>query len=211
MTWDDGLSRTFHFEWLFRNRPEVLLACGQNTASPLAAPPSSSSSHQATICNDGRSLSIRWEEQSQSTFDARWLQRFAQPDVVRGQSDKSIEPVPLRSRSGPDAIPSLPFADLSSDSGVLSLLETLNRDGVCIVRGVPTVHGAVLDLARRIGPVMHTIYGEVRARRARRARCARPHSPLTPPGPPPFSETGAAQKRAARRRRRRLPAAAGRP
>jgi hypothetical protein len=178
MTWDTGHSRVFHFEWLFRNRPEVLLACGQNSASPLAAPPSSPSSHKTTICNDGRSVSIHWDEQCQSTFDSHWLLRFAQPDVVDGHPDRSIEPVPLRSRSGPADIPSLPFADLSSDGGVLSLLETLNRDGVAIVRGVPASHGAVLDLARRIGPVMRTIYGEVRraqpaarAHAAKRVRC----------------------------------------
>ena len=161
ITWSDGRQRRFRFEWLYRNRPEILLPCGQNSASPLASPPSSPGAFAVSICSHGQRVKVQWGPQSESTFDSSWLLRFAQTDVVGGLESAPSKPVPLRSRT--DAIPAVPYADLSSELGVLGLLEILNRDGVCIVGGVPVREGAVLELAWRIGPVMRTIYGEVRA------------------------------------------------
>ena len=157
--WDNGKYRTFRLEWLFRNRPEVLLSCGQNSSNPLDSP-SSNSKFAAHVCDEGRAVRIVWDEHSQSIYDSNWLSRFAQKDVMEGRTSSALIPVPLRSRS--EIIPSVSFNDLASDHGVLSWLETLNRDGVCIVHGVPRATAAVLELARRIGPIMHTIYGEVR-------------------------------------------------
>lgn len=161
ITWDSGEIRTFQFEWLYRNRPEILLSCGQNSASPLESPNLSARSFSACICNEGRAVKVNWGSSTQSIFDSKWLSRFAQKDVVEGRTYTAIVPVPLRSHS--EVIPSVAFSDLSSDQGILSWLEMLNRDGVCIVTDVPTNLGNVLELARRIGPVMRTIYGEVGA------------------------------------------------
>ncbi|RHY71575.1 hypothetical protein DYB38_005997 [Aphanomyces astaci] len=60
------------------------------------------------------------------------------------------------------AVSSVDFAALSSDDGVLALCEHIHRDGLAIVRHVPSVPGTVRDVAERIAPISHThLYGSV--------------------------------------------------
>ena len=106
-------------------------------------------------------MQIHWTAGNISAFDCRWLFRFSMPDIKNGIPDSRLLPVPLRSRAGEDGIPTVTLRDLDSEDGIRNWMETLNRDGVCIVTGVPLKQGMVLEVARKIGPVMRTIYGEV--------------------------------------------------
>jgi gamma-butyrobetaine dioxygenase len=49
---------------------------------------------------------------------------------------------------------------MESEHGLRRWLETVARDGMCVIAGVPLEDGQVSALARRIGPVMNTIYGQ---------------------------------------------------
>ena len=54
------------------------------------------------------------------------------------------------------------FDALSSDKGVLELCQHIIRDGLAIVRNVPSVPGNVRKVAETIAPISHThLYGDV--------------------------------------------------
>ncbi|ETW07034.1 hypothetical protein, variant [Aphanomyces invadans] len=65
-------------------------------------------------------------------------------------------------RSSTTPVSSVEFTALSCDDGVFALCEHIHRDGLAIVRNVPSTSGTVRLVAERIAPISHThLYGSV--------------------------------------------------
>jgi hypothetical protein len=158
--WDSGHSRLFSFQWLFRNRPETILKCGQLTTSPITDLPPLP--YITSICDEASSVLFDWGHSlPKSRFPSRWLFKFAQLDATGKQASSCLAPTPLRARAGISDLPRVEYRSLKSPQGLLDWLEFIANDGLCIVEGVPTEAGMVLKLAEYIAPAMRTIYGEV--------------------------------------------------
>jgi hypothetical protein len=160
VSWDTGQTRLFNIHWLYRNRPETILKCGQMTTSSVAQP--SPSTLMASICRQTSTLKLDWGSGiSPSYFSSGWLLQFAQPQIMSNEGAQKMIPTPLRARAGMSDIARFSFSRLSTPKGILEWLEIIARDGLCIVEGVPLEPRTVLRLAEYIAPAMRTIYGEV--------------------------------------------------
>jgi gamma-butyrobetaine dioxygenase len=60
-----------------------------------------------------------------------------------------------------DTLPSIDYgAFMHTDAGMRAWIEAIQHDGIVLLRGVPAQPGALLPVARRIGPIRPTNFGE---------------------------------------------------
>lgn len=157
--WDNEERSLFHFEWLYRNRPDVFFTCGQNMQRPTDRL-KDVSSISAALGADGETLRMRWNDSSpESSFKLVWLRQCSYSDSWLSKLETARAPVAVKSRKSPEISVVDYDAVMNSDEGVKLWMEHVNRDGLCLLRGVPLVSGTVTRVAERIGPVMATIYG----------------------------------------------------
>mmetsp|Transcript_7630 Transcript_7630/g.15309 ORF Transcript_7630/g.15309 Transcript_7630/m.15309 type:complete len:477 (+) Transcript_7630:85-1515(+) len=158
--WDNDERSLFHYEWLYRNRPDVFFTCGQNMQQPTDRLKSELHEINVSLGSDGETLRMKWNETSpESLFKLVWLRQCAYSDSWKGKLETARKPVPLRTREKQD-IAIVQYENvINSDEGVKEWLEHVNRDGLCLMNGVPLVSGTVSKVAERIGSVMRTIYG----------------------------------------------------
>lgn len=180
--------------------------------------PARTDRHIVQLDEDGRSLTLRWDDGRRSRFPALWLRdncpcpqcrhpqalertflfvdhpdpvieaaelaasgdvvvRFAGEDgphtacFLRGWlRTRCCSPQALAEREhsprlwGREIRAQLPTIDhagyMGSDDGLRAWIEALQGHGIVLLRGVPTQPGQLLEVARRIGPVRATNFGE---------------------------------------------------
>ncbi|ETV68509.1 hypothetical protein, variant [Aphanomyces astaci] len=163
--WTDGLRSSvdlFHLRaWC--TCPQCEHSTGQRllniTDAPLAPRVSS-----VQVAPNNAGVHIEWAasgpQTDQSPPHATYLSSAAIRKLTSDPTTAaSLTPPTLASNA---AVSSVDFAALSSDDGVLALCEHIHRDGLAIVRHVPSVPGTVRDVAERIAPISHThLYGSV--------------------------------------------------
>ncbi len=108
----------------------------------------------AEIDEDGSVLRCRWVDGHVTELPAPWLARRHQGRAPSGPSGRDHELwaggfEPTRAE----------YSDLRSDESYLAWLETLWRDGVAIVTGMPANRKALTTFAERIGYVRASNYG----------------------------------------------------
>lgn len=155
-TWSDGSAATFHYLWLRDNChcpgcrhqsvPERLV---DTLSIPDDVAP-------ASVEVAGDALVVEWADLHRSEFAGRWLAAHAYDDGPRPPTDRrelwaadSDEPPP---EAAYDAV-------IGADDALLEWLREIERFGVTLVRGAPTVEGTVVALAERIAFLRNSNFG----------------------------------------------------
>nr|CAH0103769.1 unnamed protein product [Daphnia galeata] len=107
-------------------------------------------------------VEVQWEDGHQSSYNLQWLkQRSFLPKEQQGWLDANKAPYNTWNANYFKSIPVLDFkAVLQDDETLLDWLHTLDVWGVCIFKNVPHSLGQVANLAKRVGFIKKTHYGE---------------------------------------------------
>jgi gamma-butyrobetaine dioxygenase len=161
--WDDGLASNFAGAWLRDNcacshcrHPQALertfLFIEQRRPSTIG---------QATLA-DGQTLQVTFTGEDGGDHVSRYATGWLRAHDPRVEADSSAAARP-RSWDGSlrDRLVTVAHDDyMNSPAGLRAWIEALNRDGIVLLRGVPQVPGQLLAVARRIGPVRASNFGE---------------------------------------------------
>ncbi|KAF0689995.1 Aste57867_18585 [Aphanomyces stellatus] len=161
VAWADGHSSSFD---LFHLRawctcPQCQHSTGQRLVN-IADAPAAPRVDSVQVASDG-GVQIQWAggdaTPHASHFQASEIRKMcydaASLDVI------AATPPALPATT---AVSSVQYDDLSSDAGVLALCQHIMRDGLAIVRHVPSTRGQVQVVAETIAPISHThLYGNV--------------------------------------------------
>jgi hypothetical protein len=124
---------------------------------------------------------VQWRDGHASSFDARWLRALlphnpragganlapvypihaagAAGQASASSAGSAYDPLGTALRAGAQ-LPAVTFAELvGSESGALECADSLIHGGLCLVTNAPPLPGVVLDIAKRLGPPMRTLYG----------------------------------------------------
>jgi len=159
--WSDAHSSRFHVLWLRDN-----CACAQ-CRHPQAlertyifidhAPPVLISAK----LDSGGDLEARFQQGTEthvSRFQQGWLRRHAPDDSHAGAVD--LTPRPWNDRIA-DRLQRVNYDSYMNErDGVRAWITALKVDGIVLLESVPQVAGQLLDVARRIGPVRASNFGE---------------------------------------------------
>jgi gamma-butyrobetaine dioxygenase len=154
--WTDGSMSRFHHLWL---RDNCLCPRCRHQAVPerlvdtLSIPDDVAPSSVAVSDDE---LVVVWSDDHRSVFPEQWLVEFAYDHGPR-RAENHRE---LWAANSEDAPQDVPYdAVMTSDSELLAWLRELERFGVTMVRGVPTVPGTVVGLAERIAFLRNSNFG----------------------------------------------------
>ncbi|CAK4073507.1 unnamed protein product [Aphanomyces euteiches] len=163
VAWSDGHSTNFDLVHLraWCTCPQCQHSTGQrlvNISDTPVAP------RIDKIHVDSENVQIEWAtgpqadtEPHSSLFTSSEMRKMCyDPESLRA----SVATPPALSAT--ESVSSVEFDALSSDKGVLELCRHILRDGLAIVRNVPSVPGNVANVAETIAPLSHThLYGTV--------------------------------------------------
>ena len=154
---------TFPLSWLWANAPAHQDASTNQHmlgAAARALPPALQS-----VGVEAGGLVVAWRGGARHAFPAAFLHRHRLSEEALRADLALSAPQPLPQTQA--EVPAFAFDDLlragapPASPPALALLGALNRGGIALVRGCPTEDPrAVVRLAQRLAPVMHTIYGE---------------------------------------------------
>lgn len=159
--WDDGHQSRFHALWLRDN-----CACPQCRHPQALERTHMFLDHGApriisAQCSDGLSLELQFaagDVRHSSRFSAGWLRDHCYAATSRA----ARQPVMQLWDAGLNA--ALPVVDCSdyfnTERGLRAWLDALGHHGIVLLRGLPQVPGKLLDVARHIGPVRQTNFGD---------------------------------------------------
>jgi gamma-butyrobetaine dioxygenase len=161
LVWDDGRRSRFPALWLRDNCPcpecrhpqalERTFLFVDHPAPRISA---------ATLVGDG-DVEVRFvaaDGMHTSGFARGWLRsRCCSPEALAARvSAPLLWDAGIRER-----LPVLDYADyMHTDAGLRAWLEAVQGHGIVLLRGVPQVPGALLEVARRVGPIRASNFGE---------------------------------------------------
>ena len=161
MLWDDGRESIFHAIWLRDN-----CACAK-CKHPKAlertymffdhAPPAI----KAIQVVEGQGVSVDFTqgaEQHTSHFSWAWLRHhcYSQPALAERKPVQRLWDAQHHQN-----LVVVDFNDyFTTDNGVKAWIDALQKDGIVLLRGVPTVSGKLIEVANRVGPVRTSNFGE---------------------------------------------------
>lgn len=159
--WDDGRESRFDAFWLRDN-----CACSQ-CRHPQAMErlymfiDHEAPTIQAATLNAPDTVELQFKqgaEQHTSRFSTAWLRQHCYSEAARQET--SIQ----RKLWGAELNGTVPVIDydsyMGSDAGMRAWIEAIQSHGIVLLKGVPQESGKLLDVARRIGPVRPTNFGE---------------------------------------------------
>ena len=154
--WEEEGSSQFHHVWLRDNclcsecrHPDAWEHTVDTFSIPLDIRPEK--------VEAGDALDITWSDGHLSTFSADWLLENAY-DSARIQPEAQI--TLWDGESIHRSLPEVEYASIiESDEGALAWLKLVREYGFAIVRGVPTEHQQVMELARYISYISPTNFG----------------------------------------------------
>jgi gamma-butyrobetaine dioxygenase len=158
VSWADGASARFHHVWLRDN-----CACEQcvhpitkEQTFELVSAPAINPARAAVATADG-ALEVVWASDGhRSRYHPGWLRAHCYDGVAADGDDGPV----VWDGSTPGVPPTFDGpALLADDDALLEWLVALRAFGVSRLRGVPTGHDVVGDVARRVGIVRETNFG----------------------------------------------------
>jgi len=93
-----------------------------------------------------------------SRFDMAWLRQHCYSDAARkeARATRTLWDAGLNG-----AVPTVDFeAYMETEEGLRAWIRAIRSHGIVLLQGVPREPGKLLDVARRIGPVRHTNFGD---------------------------------------------------
>ncbi|XP_031571476.1 uncharacterized protein LOC116305659, partial [Actinia tenebrosa] len=160
--WQSGEKSRFHSSWLRMNCQCSKCSQGHSGQRKLnvAKLPENISLAHVDISESSFVLKVSWknEEEHTSVFPLDWLKQhsYSRQDIERQSVQRKFQAF-----QGKD-IPSVNYHDIvNTDSGLLEWLLQVNHHGISVVKKVPSEEDSILKVARKMGPVLRTIYGEV--------------------------------------------------
>jgi len=161
VAWSPSHSSFFHREWLHRNRPGAISSSGQNMQESRSEAPERIRS--AAFNGERMTVEVVWEgEAVASEYPVKMLQEQDCSSGALKERSMQRKSTPLMERNG-GTVPRISYDRvMTSEDGVFEWMDHIMQDGLCIVQDTPChEEGEVTKLARRIGNVMDTIYGEI--------------------------------------------------
>jgi len=161
--WEDGTVDDFSAFWLRDHctDPASWDAFNQQKTVETKDIPKALMASSVTVREGGVGIEVGWNHEVQgvgsSVFDAAWLHANRHGTV----DPEYVAPVTwgAEMRDNFSSV-TVPYQDvLASEAGVLKVLETTRRHGICFVSGTPPDKALSQQLVERIAPVQHTIYG----------------------------------------------------
>ncbi|MGF1608216.1 MAG: trimethyllysine dioxygenase [Kiloniellales bacterium] len=161
VTWSDGAAKSrFPFFWLKDHchsaeglHPETRQRQVDTFTIPADIAPA-----QLAVEEDGQLLRIQWRNgDGSSELPAGFLKEIA---VTQGRERAPAYALWDRATFG-NALPGVPYDEVMDDArgGLRRWLETIERYGFGLVRGVPATPEATQALAERVGYIRQTIFG----------------------------------------------------
>jgi gamma-butyrobetaine hydroxylase len=161
LRWDDALPQRLSANWLRDNcacpecrHPQAL----ERTYTFVDHPPPAL---VHAVIGDEQMLEVQFVAGAQTHFSRYakgWLRSHAPAE--RAAQDAKYRPR-LWARSMHDRLVCVAFDEyMQSGSGVRAWIEAVKTDGIVLLRGVPQLPGSLLEVARRIGPVRASNFGE---------------------------------------------------
>jgi trimethyllysine dioxygenase len=112
----------------------------------------------ASLAPDGKTVTVDWQDGGQSHFPLAFLWQFRDP---RPAATPSASPLVLWGAEIAAHPPRVPYdAIMANDHGLERWLEAVEIYGFCLAEGVPATPEDTATLARRIGYLRATIFGD---------------------------------------------------
>ena len=156
LTWSDGKSSFFHYLWLRDNCPSALHPDTQERVFDQLSV--SAEIHAATLAIDNGRLIIDWSEgKHQSDFEGQWLRKHAYAGDLAPDNQPAAK---SWNNSFLGHINRANYLDLLQDDGTLfNWMKQLDKDGLSLVKGMPSTESALDDIANRIDYQRQTNFG----------------------------------------------------
>lgn len=156
--WSDGRSSRFLSLWLRDNCPQLRHDTTRHRTVETSSIPDDVHPHSVAVTAEG-GLQVTWaHDRHVSTFDAGWLHAN---DYSNGARSPRRE-VELWDASDLDRIPQADWPEVLADDRLrLEVLRGFDRYGLLLLHRVPTTPGTVLEVARELGEVRTTSWGEL--------------------------------------------------
>lgn len=168
-------SLRFHATWLRHNcRCPVCVqkSSGQKLIRPSTMMPSylieSVEVHSASTIDDDDIIRIRWRD-DEAAHVSEYPVSYLVANAPTSADCRAALGTPTNFVTAGSRLPSIDYEELTAadgddartgDEAVLRWLRLINEYGMCLVRRVPLVDGAVRRVAELICPVQSTIYGD---------------------------------------------------
>ena len=162
LQWEDGLRSRFHALWLRDNcacpacrHPQALERTYMfiDDAAPVVA--------GASLVGLEQLVEVRFlaaQAPHVSHYTRAWLRHHDKAEVIMRAAAATPK---LWDSSIASTLPTVRYADyMQTDSGVRAWIESVKTHGIVLLRGVPHEPGKLLDVARRIGPIRPSNFGE---------------------------------------------------
>jgi gamma-butyrobetaine dioxygenase len=159
--WDDGRASVFHATWLRDN-----CACGKCKHPKALERTYMFFDHarpeiKAIQVVQGMGVVVEFlqgTEQHSSQFSWSWLRHhcYSKEALAERQPIKRLWDAQHQNN-----LVVVDFNDyFTTDNGVKAWMDALLKDGIVVLRGVPTVSGKLIEVANRVGPVRSSNFGE---------------------------------------------------
>jgi len=162
--WQDGSRDAFPWTWL-RDHGEDEASLDPDTLQRRVdtfAIPKDLAGGTANVADDGTTLMVDWPDGAPaSTLSADRLAACAGRTPHEGHLDRAGTPILWSAGAMPNALPSVAFdAITGSEAGLADWLRYIHVYGFSVVTGVPASEAGTVELAKRIAPAKHTIFGD---------------------------------------------------
>jgi gamma-butyrobetaine dioxygenase len=158
LEWDDGQRSIFHYFWLRDNCPQLRHKTTNHRVVETSSIPTDVRPTLAEV-NTAGELRIVWQyDGHESRFAPSWLRAY---DYSNGVQRARWQPMLWDATIG-DHLPTASYPELVQNAAVKrAYLQGFRDYGVGILSNVPTVPGAVLEVAKHFGEVRSTSWGTV--------------------------------------------------
>lgn len=156
LSWSDGKHANFHFLWLRDNCPSTLHPDTQERVfNQLSVTPEI---HPLSYDVTGDTLIINWSEgEHQSVFAGQWLREYAYSGDLRPDNRPTYR---SWDQGFIDNIQSADYhAIISDDQALYDWMKRLDRDGLILVKNMPSTSQALDEVAHRIDYQRQTNFG----------------------------------------------------
>jgi gamma-butyrobetaine dioxygenase len=156
LIWSDGSQSHFHFLWLRDNCPTTLHSDTQERVFDQLSV--SADIHPVKVSIENDELLIDWSEQDHhSDFSGSWLRTHAYSGDLKPENRPASRSWDNRFL---DHINSVNYIDLMQDNETLyEWMKQLDRDGLILVRNMPSTQTALNEVTNRIDYQRQTNFG----------------------------------------------------
>lgn len=115
------------------------------------------------LADKNRTLKIKWngEDGHVSEYPVEWLVRYSSKKNRSKARFNSLRQKVWDKEMMEEQVKWVDYESyMKDDEALLDVLKTLQHSGLVFLRGVPTEVDSVATVAKRIGPLKNTFYGE---------------------------------------------------